>query len=241
MTDCRHSNDVLVGILRVLERIEEKLDRQDKRFEHFEDVKIVRAESQARRSNNGKFGEHSENYENIVNTGKELEYNYHNPKSNHQISNQSLSRAASSHDASLMNKHEVSRVPYSNWSYNERCQDLEEAFTEMLEKYLGDYWRIPADNRLPLMLFHGSIQGTRDYWESQIISTYTMQNPRIGPGLDFLHHFDAKHRSQNGNDFLVVDFDLGNNTRLYRIGENAIGKELMVEHEADQAPWSRLV
>lgn len=241
MADCQHSNPILVDILRVLQRIEGKLERQDRRFGHLEDVETARADTQTRRFNNGRLGEHSKNHENMPDADKELGYSHSKPKFNHEILNQSLFQAVSDRDDSLVNKHETFKISYSNWSYNERFQELEEAFTEMLGKYVGDYWRIPADNRLPLLLFHGSIQSTRDYWESQMANIYTERNRAIGPELDYLQQFDANHRRQDGNDFLVVDFDLGNNTRLYRVGEEVIGKELMVEREADQAPWSRLV
>lgn len=241
MADCQQSNPILVDILRVLQRIEEKLERQDRRFGHLEDVKTVRADTQTRKSNNGRLEEHSNKHESMADADKELSCSNSNPKFNHEILNQSLFQAASDRDESLVNTHEAFKISYSNWSYNERYQELEEAFTEMLEKYVGDYWRIPADNRLPLMLFQGSIQSTRDYWESQMVNVYTKRNRAIGPELEYLQQFDANHRSQDGNDFLVVDFDLGNNTRLYRVGEEVIGEELMVERGADQAPWSRLV
>lgn len=241
MADCQQSSPILVDILRVLQRIEGKLERQDRRFGHLEDVETVRADTQTKRSNNGRLEEHSKNYENMADADKKLGCSHGNPKFNHEILNQSLFQAVPDRDDTLVNKHEAFKIAYSNWSYNERYQGLEEAFTVMLGKYLGDYWRIPADNRLPLILFHGSIQSTRDYWESQMANVYTERNRAIGTELDYLQQFDTNHRSQDGNDFLVVDFDLGNNTRIYRVGEEVIGKELMVEREADQAPWSRLV
>ena len=60
--------------------------------------------------------------------------------------------------------------------------------------------------------------------------------------LEFLCQFDLDLRAYPGNDFLVVDFDAVDATRLYRLGEKAFGSELQVEAQGSKsAPWSRLM
>lgn len=213
MTDCQQSNKVLINILAVLERIEENLAKLDNRFEHLDNIKtaISTPRSDIRET---------EVHENGSVIECELNCDHDDPDQSGVIA------APSSHPPK--DKVEVSRIQYSKWSSNEQHQELE---VEVLEKHLSDCWRLPSDNRLPLIFFRNSLQGT-----------YQHRNKvDVGLRLDFLHRFDANFRSRKGNDFLVVDFDLANNTRLYRIGERAIGNELMVESNAKTAPWSRLM
>ena len=187
MIDCQQSNKVLINILAVLERIEENLARLDNRFEHLDNSRIAFSTTKS-------DIKETEVHENGPVIESELNCDHDHP-------NQSVVVAApSSHFP--QDKLEVSRIQYSKWSSDEQHQELE---VEVLEKHLSDCWRLPSDNRLPLIFFRNSLQGTYRHWNKV----------DVGLRLDFLHRFDANFRSRKGNDFLVVDFDLANNTRLY--------------------------
>ena len=41
---------------------------------------------------------------------------------------------------------------------------------------------------------------------------------------------------------MVIDFDVADNTRIYRLGDEAVGPKLEVEAQGSKnAPWSRLM
>ena len=224
----------LVDILRVLERIEEKLEKQDKRFEQLEHFSIANNGSgNTRRPEDVSTlaTEERDGGEDLSHIHSHREHDSHNsqrcPSRNH------LSRHISSGHDSMAPK-----VPYGEWSINQGQGKLDETFLKMLEKHLGDYCLIPKDNRLSLELCKSV--GVTNYWESHVTQSSTVG--RTEQRLDSLRQFDAKLRIRQGNDFVIVDFDSTNSTRLYRIGEKAIGNELMVDPgHVSYAPWSRLM
>lgn len=60
--------------------------------------------------------------------------------------------------------------------------------------------------------------------------------------VDHLVQFDRELRSSPGNDFLIIDYDAAYHSRLYRIGEPAIGSEIKVDlKDSSHKQWSRLM
>ena len=111
----------------------------------------------------------------------------------------------------------------------------------LLEARLGDCWKMPDDNRLPLKFFKTNILKSNGPFGVPIDSFPTARQP-FERDLEFLCQFDDDLRAHPGNDFVVVDFDAADNTRSYRLGEQASGLELQVEAQGlKSAPWSRLM
>lgn len=228
---------LLLNILRVLERIEEKLEKQDSRFERLESLAIAsNGARNTRPSINSPeaFGDPLHPGQNHDYVGKYL--GHHDQGLSRSPSKESLVNNVSSRQ-----NHAVIKVRYSDWSINWRNRDHNEGFMQILQQHLGDYWRVPKDNRLPLKFFKSAFDSTEDYWGSQV-AMYNANKPSVKTRLDQLRRFDSELRVHSGNDFLIVDYDLTNNTRIYRIGEAAIGNELMVDPgQLTSAPWSRLI
>lgn len=132
------------------------------------------------------------------------------------------------------------KVEYSFWksdnddTFYDTNEILDQDRSAVLAKYLGESYLIPDDFRLSLQL------GWRDRsLHKELLTTSASAKIRR---LQALQDFDNDLRAQSGNDFLVVDFDSSNNSRLYRIGETAIGNKIMVSPENSKiAPWSRLM
>lgn len=228
---------VFLNILTVLERIEEKLEKQDRRFEHLENLAIAAKDTRNAHSSMNTLNAfddslvHSENH---CYVGKQSEYR-------DRGLNRSLSKESLTDNISTGQNRPAPVVRNSDWSINWRNWDHDAEFMQMLQQRLGDYWRVPKDNRLPLKFFKSTIDSSEDYWGSQV-AMYHAKKANVKTRLDDLRRFDSELRAHRGNDFLVVDYDLTNNTRLYRIGEAAIGNELMVDQgQLTSAPWSRLM
>lgn len=227
---------VLLKILSVLERIEEKLEKQDKRFEYLENLAIAAKDTGISNSSNDSL---------------KVFHDPLDPGGNHGYVDTPLERQdrgvnrSPSQDSLANNifagQNHAAKVRYSDWSINGRNWDHDEDFMQMLQKHLCDYWRVPKDNRLPLKFFKSTIDDTDDYWGSQV-AMYYAKKTSVETRLAQLRRFDSELRVHRGNDFLIIDYDLINNTRIYRIGEAAIGNELMVDPgQLTSAPWSRLM
>lgn len=224
----------LVDILRVLERIDERLQKQDKRFEHLENLATARNEA----GNTQRPGNTSTLMPDEQSRGEDLNHTHSRREHDGHVLKRSPSGNLLTLDISSGHDSMVPKVPYGEWSINQAQGNFDEDFMKMLEKHLGDYCLVPKDNRLPLELCKSV--GIRNYWELHVTTSSTIRP--TGQRLDKLRHFDAQLRKRQGNDFLVVDFDSTNSTRLYRIGEKAIGSELMVDPgHVSYAPWSRLM
>ena len=193
MTDVQLPSELVVSLLRVLERVEERLEKLDKHFEHTQSLySLDPAEKR------GPSQSHLEYDEAIV---------------GHETPGEISKTLVSARQRSV-----VTKVRYSDWSENSRGLQFEAEGEALLQRYLGDYWKVPNDNRLPTF------------------------KPNLKERLDILRQFDTQLRIEKGNDFVVIDYDLMNNTRIYRIGEAAIGNELLVDPtQLDNAPWSRLM
>lgn len=193
MADVQLPSGLLVSLVRVLERVEETLEKLDKHFEHTQSLYTLDPATKR-----GPSQSHLEYDEPI-------------------LSNLTSRESAQTQDPTRQYP-VVTKVRYSDWSENSRGLQFEAEGEALLQRYLGDYWKVPNDNRLPTF------------------------KPNLKERLDVLRQFDSQLRTEKGNDFVVVDYDLMNNTRIYRIGEAAIGSELMVDPaQLDNAPWSRLM
>lgn len=193
MADVQLPSELLVSLIRVLERVEERLEKLDKHFEHTQSLYTLDPA--------GKRGPSQSHLE------------YDEPILSSDTSKESSKTQGSSRQYPI-----VTKVRYSDWSENSRGLQFEAEGEALLQRYLGDYWKVPNDNRLPTF------------------------KPNLKERLDVLRQFDTQLRTEKGNDFVVVDYDLMDNTRIYRIGEAAIGSELMVNSaQLNNAPWSRLM
>ena len=133
------------------------------------------------------------------------------------------------------------KIPYGQWSINQLDQFFNLSLSKLLETRLGDCWKMPDDNRLPLKFFKSNILKSNGPFGVPIDSFPTSRQP-VERDLEFLCQFDNDLRAQPGNDFMVVDFDAADETRLYRLGDKAFGSELQVEAQGSKsAPWSRLM
>lgn len=244
MPDAEHSGDVLVDILRVLERIEKRLDKQDERFDLLEP-----APGMSDGIGTGNDGP-SMKEDNSVGPnshipkwrGKEI----NDGDSNLSSTQDDTTSEASGETPMLVRSRgqplETPRIPYSHWSLGQQDQEeTDEGLQEILQKYLCDYWKIPRDNRLPLKTFKCVNRNTGGYWASQTV-TRRISKSTLEKELALFRRFDEVLKYHKGNDFLVIDYDIANSTRLYRLGKVAVEDELMVVPEGtDTAPWSRLM
>lgn len=225
---------VLLKILSVLERIEEKLEKQDKRFEQLQNLAKVTgiadpSKDSLKASNDP------------LDPGRNHDYVDKLLEQQDRGLNRSPSQGSLAHNTFAGWNRAAIKVRYSDWSINGRNWDNDEDFMQMLQKHLSDYWRVPKDNRLPLKFFKSTIDNTDDYWGSQVAMYYATKTS-VETRLAQLRRFDSELRVHRGNDFLIIDYDMINNTRIYRIGEAAIGNELMVDSgQLTSAPWSRLM
>ncbi|KAL9596088.1 MAG: hypothetical protein Q9219_006036 [cf. Caloplaca sp. 3 TL-2023] len=131
------------------------------------------------------------------------------------------------------------KIKYGVWrpeTSDDSSDDMvNESHLSYLEKYLGHCARMPDDGRLPLS-FAWTVNQVAPGLNTLVDGFIETQR------LDALCAFDADLRAQPGNDFLLVDFDTSNNSRIYRVGQEAVGAELMVSSESPRdAPWSRLI
>jgi hypothetical protein len=212
MPDMQDTSAVLLDILRVLQRIERKLDKQDEFLDHHGNSPVLGREEQKL-----------------------------NVSDNHNSSPQNGSDPGSPAEFDgplrpLGQLLEPLEVPYSRWGFGREVLETDEELQEILQKNLGDFWRIPADNRLPLKIIKSTDSNTGDFVADSVSSSIFEKKVKL------FRRFDAVLKSHEGNTFLVIDYDLANNTRLYSLGERAVGNELRVLPEAaDNAPWSRLM
>lgn len=206
--DFQPSNDVLTSVLRVLERIEAKLETQAQR------VESLRKEAK-----------------------EEPDPLYSVKRFDGRTRARSLFEKTSSVGPSL-----PSTVLYSTWrlGHPKQNQILDVQFMKVIERLIGDYWKIPDDGRLPLKTFALTSESPIDRDDQP--TSYSRAMRQIEKDSRELVQFDTALKIQPGNDFLVVDIDTKNNARLYRVGDKAIGSQLRVEYGNSQhAPWSRLM
>ena len=228
--------DVLKDMLKVLERIEVKLQAHEERVQHVED--LIQRDS-LRNSDvtpGASNGTSSATWQNLVNASK-------SSGGSRDFATQSAfyTEKAVNFDVEAYSQYSklAPRVRYGSWRSSRSSEDTSDLLDEnqqaLLGKYLGDCSSIPDDGRLPLN-FGWTINSTNP-GVLQLVD-----NLAESRRLEALRVFDLDLKAQMGNDFLVVDFDPSNNSRLYRVGNEAIGGELLVHSDlVSEAPWSRLM
>ena len=223
MTDPIGSHHVLNGILRVLERIEAKLDGHEARFRSLEG-------NTRRREGNA---DHIKAETSILRTGEPGIGTFETPKP-------SRKGTPVNEDVDGDTQGPL-KVPYGKWSINQLDHFFNLALSKSLAERLRDCWGMPDDNRLPLKFFRSSLLRTNAPWGPPCDSYPTIRYP-VERDLETLCRFDERLREQPGNDFVVVDFDDSENTRIYRLGDDAVGPELEVQQQGSSTgPWSRLM
>lgn len=235
MTEPSPPRDVLYDILRVLERIEARLEGREDRAGQLEDTSDARA------------GENLPGAD--VDTGDGI------------VHTEYLDAAGRLDKRYPQRAKSLRKIPYGEWSvdqfirslpgdpYNElgsshthldRFFNLE--LSKPLEQKLGDCWGMPDDGRLPLKFFKSNVLKTHNFQGAPMSETFSKAKQLVERELEFLCQFDKSLRKQPGNDFVVVDFDATNNSRTYRLGNEAIGPEFLVDSsELLDAPWSRVM
>ncbi|KAG8528932.1 uncharacterized protein KY384_006621 [Bacidia gigantensis] len=229
------SSDSLSQILRVLQNIEGKLDSYDERFHRLE----------ASRELDTQY-DHDEDKE--AESMRSVEGWHTHPPSPTQV------------QTTLQDSKTDPKIYYTEWDTNHFIEALpQDLYTEWethgakvdqifdlrlsvaMEKRLGSCWQMPDDDRLPLKFFRANILKTFMQSGVPMRNLYKAKKP-FEKDLAFLCDFDDKLRSHKGNDFVAVDFDTFNNSRIYRLGTEAIGSDLLVRLEgAQEAPWSRII
>lgn len=230
MGDTSLQNTTLRQILNVLERIEGKLDGHEKRVQELEDLserKLARRET-------------SDSFDCRVNT--EAATLKANDTVRIDLDAPQLSRKGTpTNDSTPEEAQTTLRIPYSQWSVNQLDRFFNLTLPPSLEKRLGGCWGIPDDDRLPLKFFKSDILKTNAPYGAPTDGFPTIRQP-FESDLEYLCQYNDVLKEEAGNDFMIVDFDESDNTRLYRIGDEAIGSELEVEPQGTQkAPWSRLM
>lgn len=223
MTDPIGPIHVLNGILKALERIEAKLDCHEARSRTLEDIAsrreektdYIQAEAGTLRTREPGIG---------------------------TLETPRPSRKGSPVNGDIFcDTQGPLKVRYGKWGINQLDHFFNLALSNSLTERLRDCWGMPDDNRLPLKFFRSNVLQTNAPWgppcDSYPTIGYTVERE-----LETLCHFDERLKEQPGNDFVVVDFDDSENTRIYRLGDDAVGPELEVQQQGSStAPWSRLV
>lgn len=229
MTETIRSNDVLYNILDVLQRIELKLDGHEERFKSLEYHTQISNEGGKADGLGGNADTPSE----ISRTAEVFYTSTDNSRSSR--------KGTPTNDDPPGDTSTALKIPYSQWSINQLDRFFNLSLSTILEARLGDCWKMPDDNRLPLKFFKSNILKSNSPFGVPMDSFPTSRQP-VERDLEFLCQFDDEVRAHPGNDFMVVDFDAADNTRLYRLGSEAFGSELHVEAQGStSAPWSRLM
>lgn len=256
MTELPEQQNVFNGILQVLQRIEARLETHEVRVKHVEDlIRTHRSESTESQdiSSSSSKASSATSWHQSLDTGPIFRTRNSNPIGNATFD--ARDHRDNEGEAFSTYSRAGPRFKYSLWRSDQGNDDptdmLDESHRGLLRNYLGSCSVMPDDGRLPLS-FSWSISNVRrrsitleNPLDHQNAATRTLQlvdNLAEARRLEALRTFDTDLRSLPGNDFLVVDVDSSNSSRLYRIGQDAIGAELMVRSEpSHDAQWSRLM
>ena len=227
MSESAPAADVLSAILRVLERIEKRLDARDERLD------VVNGSSKPSRTIR-----HTNSTSEIDLTKLEevdTQVKYSRDTHDEDPRNPSLDGSAAWH------KSETLEAAYSDLDFSYHEPHHNEGFRRLLEAYIGDCCMLPDDKRLPLRLGNRLINWTPAPWSSETTIVPT-QRATLVRDLERLQQFDRDLRARPGNDFLIIDYNSRNHCRLYRVGNEAVGSELKVSlDEPSHNQWSRLM
>lgn len=211
--------DVLSAILKVLERIEERLDKQEQRFDVVSDAP------------------HRPRQSTILSSASEVDL----AELAEADEEPAYPPSISSREADGWRRLEKPEVLYSDLGFSRHEPDHNKSFETLLETYIGDCWKLPEDKRLPLNFSNRLIDWTHDAWDP-ISTVSASQRESVVQGLEQLRRFDTDLRAHPGNDFFIIDYDSRSSCRLYRVGDKAVGPELKVSlREPSHHQWSRLM
>lgn len=240
MADPQEQQQVFNGILEVLQRIEAKLETHETRVKQVEDL-IQR--SRLRFTESAESSSFASTEASSVSWYRPSENNVAlQRQDSHMLDNRPIDphhQLPSNPEALSVYSKGGPKIRYGYWRSEDRTDDrdemLDESHFQLLEIHLGGCAAMPDDERLPLNL------GWRRFFAG-FPSDRVQDKYQVARRLETLRTFDADLRAQPGNDFLIVDFDTSNNSRIYRVGQEAVGSELMVSSESPRdAPWSRLM
>lgn len=240
MPDQPQSHDVLCDILRVLERIEARLDGQEQRVRQLESPSTM-----------PKLSMDGVKDDDVV------------EDSTSSLTSTKQATAATSMEKLVSDQFKsMPKIPYGDWSIDQFIrimpQDIYaewgashthlERFYSMtditpdLRRRLGSCWDMPDDTRFPLKFLKSNVLKTHITGVGPHVDTFSKAKQRIEREMSQVCDFDDALRKHPGNDFVVVDFDPHNNSRMYRLGQPAIGPDIYVDAvDAPRAPWSRLM
>ena len=229
MTEPIRSNEVLYDILHVLQRIELKLESHEERFKSLEHYTQISNEGGKPEKLCGNINIPSETSQTA-----EMLYTSADPL-------RPSRKGTPTSDESPEDISTAVKIPYSQWSINRLDRFFNLSLSKLLEARLGDCWNMPDDDRLPLKFFKTNMLKSNGPFGVPKDSFPPSRQP-FERDLEFLCQFDDDLRAHPGNDFMVVDFNAADDTRIYRLGEQASGSELLVEAQGSKsAPWSRLM
>lgn len=142
----------------------------------------------------------------------------------------------------------IGKISYREWHLNQLDGPLDNDMVKLLQSHVGDWYMIPGDNRLPLSFSRYGrdyLFDSKDFSMSDYIH-YSPPNYSLSR-LKAARAFDESLRICGGCDFVVIDFDAQNHHILYRMGEEALGNEILIAdseinvESGSSAPWSRLM
>ena len=242
--DLPPSEDILKSILGVLESINEKLAVQDERFKSLDDF-LKAADTERAMSVST---DHNSLSISKPGLSAASPIDFMDPDSFLRPTRLDRSpwRDTATRPSSMETGHvdrishqtiEANGARYKFLAVHGYASELDPELQEMVDKYLGDWWRIPDDNRLPLKLFTRTSLA-HDLWGMD----FANHRQQIQNDMHFLREFDKNLRALPGNDFLIIDYDQRDFARMYRVGERAVGADLGIGPEKSSvAPWSRLM
>ncbi|KAF7507828.1 hypothetical protein GJ744_009992 [Endocarpon pusillum] len=161
--DLPPSEDILKSILGVLESINEKLAVQDERFKSLDDC-LRTADVESTMSVSTRYNSVSISKPGLA-AASPIDSMDPDPFLRPPRLDRSPSRDTATRPSSMETEHvntiphqsvEENGAPYKVPAVNGSTCELDPELKEMVDKHLGDWWRIPADNRIPLRLFTGT-------------------------------------------------------------------------------------
>ena len=218
MPEIESSNELLTRMLAVLQRIDDRIALQDRHIDKLNS--LVDSPKTDQSCDNAGADAHSANTAAAV--IPPLSGQDHAP---HEL-------------------HKGPKIRYRDWSLSQLGGHLDDEISNFLQTYIGDWCKIPSDNRLPLAFSrYGRVFGFAESAPSNTEAVYYRPAHYALAMLEAAYEFDKQLRDCHGNDFLVVDFDSQNHHILYRLREVALGNEILVPDIGDDtnAPWSRLM
>ena len=247
MTDGPASTELLAKILDVLTRIDEKIRNQDEHIKTLET--FVR--------NSRTFGSDSSITETAIGSSAVLSRRGSELKpSDEKAQDCTINKSSTENDgtAELVVRHDTAteKWPYTKFPQPEkaiywcgRYMDVENylqitGLEDEIQEKLGDWWNIPDDARMQLSFSKHKYIKARGH--TDVLLAEPLSVAYGSETMKIARQFDDNLRVRPGNDFLAIDLDENNHSRLYRMGESAIGPPLMIKRgEHQTGPWSRLI